>query len=1078
MKERVLLLFLALLSMIPVPTMGQSEYEAFEVDGLYYRYVDDGYGYHGGLIVCGIVPGYEGAVNIPYEIEIRREYEWGDYYYDRYDVNGIDNGAFAGSNITSISIPSSVEYIGGNAFKDCSKLNTVSVPNDFVYKDVSYANEVGEYVWWETDIGLEDTPWYQSQPDGMVYLGKVAYSWKGDYSRDVVIKNGTKRIANYCFTHEWGRWRMYTVTIPSSVVSIGSYAFQDCSSLSSVNIPDNVTCIGDYAFSGCYGLTSLSLPSNLIDLGRGAFSGCSGLSDVVIPDKVDILYLSSFSGCGLSSLAIGKGLKCVLRRNFSYWFEPRPWAWNYQTDSYEEGCYSDYVYEELQRWDEEVPDYDLTYLWEIESYNPQEEEFYEIEDCGYGIDVGKIIVAEGNTVFDSRDDCNALIQTSTNTLLVGSSSTVIPNSVTAIGYCAFKDCGITSINIPLNVTSIDYEAFRGSKLTSITIPASVTEMGVTTFANCHDLTTIILEGETISECAFACCDQLKYLTIGDNVAAIGDNAFYGCTGLTNLFIGGSLTSTGSSVFAKCTNLTSVTIGKFVMSIGSSMFSGCPNLINIYVDSGNSKYDSRNNCNAIIETTSNTLIAGCKNTIIPNSVTSIGNSAFYGCYGLTNVNIPNSVTSIGNSAFYGCYGLTNLTLGNSVTSIGDCAFGGCSGLTNLTLGNSVISIGHSAFYNTGIYNNAPNGVFYVDEWACGYKGSMPSNASIAIEEGTLGIADSAFGYEYNLKSVSIPNSIKYIGCSSFYSCIILTNVEIPNSVTSIGNSAFANCSSLTNVILPNSVKSIGKNAFYGCSRLTSVTVGMETPLSIEQYTFSNRGNATLYVPYGCMSAYMAAPFWKEFNQIVEMPKPVAVIKMANKNNVPRTAIGYSNEHGLDFTNVDELKAYIAMGYTNQGKVLLSRVKVVPPNTGLYITTTEPGCEVEVPYTDEGIFYVNMLHPLVERQTVMATETVDGESYTNFIVGQLSTGDMGFVEVSSPSQEVGPNKCYLRAPTRLYPNAGVRGIGVIFDEEATDIENNNSEPTTDNHYFDLQGRKVTSNQLNKGVYIVNGKRVFIK
>ena len=210
----------------------------------------------------------------------------------------------------------------------------------------------------------------------------------------------------------------------------------------------------------------------------------------------------------------------------------------------------------------------------------------------------------------------------------------------------------------------------------------------------------------------------------------------------------------------------------------------------------------------------------------------------------------------------------------------------------------------------------------------------------------------------------------------------------------------------------------------------------------------------------------------------MPKPVAVIKMANKNNVPRAAIGYSNEHGLDFTNVDELKAFIATGYTNQGKVLLSRVKVVPPNTGLYITTTEPGCEVEVPYTDEDIFYVNMLCSLVERQTVMATESVDGESCTNFIVGQLSSGDMGFVEVNSPSQEVGPNKCYLRAPTRLYPNAGVRGIGVIFDEEATGIEEYNRDQNNRGVVSDLQGRKVHTNNLNKGVYIVNGKKIFLK
>ena len=115
-----------------------------------------------------------------------------------------------------------------------------------------------------------------------------------------------------------------------------------------------------------------------------------------------------------------------------------------------------------------------------------------------------------------------------------------------------------------------------------------------------------------------------------------------------------------------------------------------------VDANNPKYDSRDNCNAIIETSSNTLISGCQTTVIPNSVTSIGNYAFYDCDGLTSVTIPNSVTSIGDNAFYGCYGLTSVTIPNSVTSIGIYAFVYCSGLTSVTIGNSVTSIGNNAF----------------------------------------------------------------------------------------------------------------------------------------------------------------------------------------------------------------------------------------------------------------------------------------------------------------------------------------------------------------------------------------------
>ena len=158
----------------------------------------------------------------------------------------------------------------------------------------------------------------------------------------------------------------------------------------------------------------------------------------------------------------------------------------------------------------------------------------------------------------------------------------------------------------------------------------------------------------------------------------------------------SVTSIGECAFMWCTGLTSITISNSVKCIEVSAFSGCDGLISIVVESSNTTYDSRDNCNAIVETKSNALIAGCKTTTIPNSITSIGNSAFSGCSGLTSITIPNSVTSIGERAFYGCFSLTSITIPNSVTSIGDDAFYDCSGLTSITIPNSVTSIEESAF----------------------------------------------------------------------------------------------------------------------------------------------------------------------------------------------------------------------------------------------------------------------------------------------------------------------------------------------------------------------------------------------
>ncbi len=164
-----------------------------------------------------------------------------------------------------------------------------------------------------------------------------------------------------------------------------------------------------------------------------------------------------------------------------------------------------------------------------------------------------------------------------------------------------------------------------------------------------------------------------------SVTSIGEYAFSVCTGLTSIEIPSGVTSIGYEAFKGCTGLTSIEIPSGVTSIGVSAFCGCTGLTSIVVASGNSVYDSRNNCNAIIETASNTLITGCQNTVIPSGVTCIGDNAFYSCTGLTSIEIPSSVTSIGWSAFSHCTGLTSVKIPDSVTSIGDWAFWDCTSL---------------------------------------------------------------------------------------------------------------------------------------------------------------------------------------------------------------------------------------------------------------------------------------------------------------------------------------------------------------------------------------------------------------
>lgn len=226
--------------------------------------------------------------------------------------------------------------------------------------------------------------------------------------------------------------------------------------------------------------------------------------------------------------------------------------------------------------------------------------------------------------------------------------------VTVIGWGAFRDCsGLTSISMPDGVTNVEYYAFDGcSSLTSITIPDSLNEIGCGVYRGCSSLTTV---------------------SIPNGVTTIDEDAFGGCSGLTSLMI-----------------------PKNVKSIYENTFRGCSGLESIIVDSNNPVYDSRNNCNAIIKTAANRLIAGCKNTIIPNNVTSIGNYAFDGCSSLMSIAIPSSVTSIGLCAFQDCAGLTSIAFPDSVTSIGSLAFQGCERLASLSIPDSVSSFGSQAF----------------------------------------------------------------------------------------------------------------------------------------------------------------------------------------------------------------------------------------------------------------------------------------------------------------------------------------------------------------------------------------------
>ena len=385
--------------------------------------------------------------------------------------------------------------------------------------------------------------------------------------------------------------------------------------------------------------------------------------------------------------------------------------------------------------------------------------------------------------------------------------------------------------------TVTIEKYNGSAA-DLTVPYSINGKTVTVIGNSafywrSSLVTVKLPSGLldIQQDAFFMCKNMSQITLPSGLISIGDSAFYSCRSLTSITLPSSLKSIGGRAFWDCKGLSVLIIPANVSNVGNGIVAGCDALKYLSVDSNNRKYDSRGNCNAVIEKSSNTLVAGSNVTAIPSTVKKIGDDAFYECSRLSSVILPNGVTSIGEFAFYNCSNLTSVTIPDTVTEIDDDAFEWCEKLSKIILPNSVEKLGSGAFCNCNITSiHIPANVTDIGKGLFGYcdklvKVTVDENNkfydsrndcnAIIRKNGSVLIAGCS-------KTV-IPNTVKYIGESAFENCESLTKIVIPASVVKIDDRAFRYCSELENVVMTTGLQEIGLSTFRGCSGLTEIII---------------------------------------------------------------------------------------------------------------------------------------------------------------------------------------------------------------------------------------------------------------
>ena len=610
------------------------------------------------------------------------------------------------------------------------------------------------------------------------------------------------------------------------VVGIGSEAFKGCSAMNSITIPNSVLCICEAAFFGCSEMKSITIPTSVTDIGDKAFYKCIGLESIYIPAATTHIG-NSFNFTNLKS----------------------------------------------------------------------------------------IIVDANNNVYDSRNKCNAIIETSTQKIIAGCGNTVIPQSITAIGHSAFYGCiGLDTISIPEGIITIEDGAFYSSDLVSVTIPESVKCLGSKkgrlyhgVFENCSKLRSVIFKPVEWD--------------------SIGDFAFYGCSKIDSFVVsiddGNPLIWFENYIGKKAFILdpTVTTVESSTLYVPKGRYSYFQHVVNRFYNDGSvfgqfatikeilgNDFYIDDGINYLIKENEGVKYAIVDygyyegEIVIPSSVVidgqeypvkEIGKKAFIGCNKITTVALPEGLTCIDSLSFFDCGRLSSVLLPASLTSIGTNAFSNCEELSDVAFPTGLKSIGSHAFIRcnnlTSIY--IPESVISIGVDAFGGCATLSSiivhddNALYDSRGNCNAIIETATNTLLNgCSNTVIPESVASIGSVAFYGNILLKSIIIPKSVIRIGDNAFADCINLISITIPKSVMTIESFAFYGCDNIQSVYVLSQNPpeLGLDVFGKKTYANATLYVPDGAISSYQTADGWKMFKNI-EVDTAVDPVFKDNKDS---------------------------------------------------------------------------------------------------------------------------------------------------------------------------------------------------